>query len=279
MIRNMVRFAGQAFLLLAVAVAAAWGQEEAAVPEKHVRQLRAEQPREMQWASPLCQKVLASGQASYRRVTVDPATLETSLQALMEKSDEVVVTNFMGYTASVISPSGEDVITYMEGRVVRSLKGTHKPGDLVTLAGPQGGIACGPEETSLGVDKLLWPPDQWGTDRTPALPLLFLRRSRAGEDDLPQGSLRLAGNGVQGYFALPTSPGFGPNAVALCEGTDASRRKRCNAALDEDTMRIRFGYKSDPLKKMYERATVSQFLQEVQALADRSGYGQAPEQK
>jgi hypothetical protein len=207
---------------------------------------------------------------------VDPTTLEISLQALIEKSDEVVVTTFLSNHAAIISPSGEDVIGYDEGRVLRTFKGTHKVGDRVTFADPQGGIACGPGETGKVATTLLKPYEWQGTGV--ALALVFLRRTRTGDGDFPPG-LRLTGSGVQGLFALPVAKELGPAASAPCWGIFPADRKQCNAALDEDTKPIGFGYKSDPLKETYKDVTVSQFLQEVQALADRLGYGQAAGQK
>ena len=108
--------------------------------EKHVKEIAAEQTPKAIEASPFCQEALASKQAFFHQSKIDPATLEPDLPELMSRSDEVVLAGNWIHNVSAISPSGHDAITYFDVLVLRSWKGSHQAGDVLTFGLPNGHV-------------------------------------------------------------------------------------------------------------------------------------------
>lgn len=230
--------------------------------EKHVNDIRAEQPFEVISASPLCQQVRAKDESIIDRREVDPATLEKDLSALIQKSDEVVVA-ILTDNISVIAPSGDRAVLYYDAQILRSWKGTHKPGDLLTFSMPRAALSCGSEPgndrpsmafvTTAG--GLEW--DNFGASPV----ALFLRQSRGAERRFTPGLRPTGGDGVQGLFGLNSKLDrdcFGP----------PNSRSVCNTRLDVSQERVRVPYRRDPLKQKYEGMPVPMFLKEVQSTTD-----------
>jgi hypothetical protein len=255
------------FLRLApiAVVATGLGMAQQAVPEKHVKDIRADQPQKAIAASSICQEVRAVGHSKDNVRSVDPSTLETDLSSLMEKSDEVVLGG--AFTASVnsLSPSGKDVVQYFDVRVLRSWKGSHKIGDLLTFGVPWGGVPCGLVSgagSSVGFFTLTGGKDWLGiTSGGPWI--LFLRYSHADEAGTISGLRLTGGDGVQGLFEVDR-PKPGDDCYAVLPGSG----QRCSTALDSSQEPISVRYRLDPLKTKYDGMPVSSFLKEVQLLAD-----------
>ena len=68
----------------------------------------------------------------------------------MSQSDDVVVASDTLGFASAISPSGEDVGTYFDVKVLRSFKGHSKIGDVLTFGVPRGDVYCEPPPVRSG---------------------------------------------------------------------------------------------------------------------------------
>jgi hypothetical protein len=127
-----------------VVLTAGYVQAQEAATEKHVKDIQAEQTHDMVVATALCQQIRASGHGELQEPVVDPATLETDLSALMRKSDEVVLVGPFRNQMSALSPSGAQAVSYYDVRVLRSWKGSHKVGDLLTFVLPFGAVNCKP---------------------------------------------------------------------------------------------------------------------------------------
>ncbi len=212
--------------------------------------------------------------------------------ALMQKSDEVVLVGNSLRDVSVISPSGEDVISYFDAKVLRTWKGSHKAGDIITFVLPFGGIGC---TKSVVTNDLVF-TETARKDMTEFNPfshdgpyVLFLRQSRGDETALMPG-LRLAGgDGTQGIFAVHSdlhdcicasldhsSPAcWAAWGAYYSAGNDHDRIVRCNSGLNVDNGPLKSVYRRDQLGKKYEGMPVSQFLQEVQSVAGSLSDAQA----
>jgi hypothetical protein len=242
--------------------------------ERHVRDVRAEQPFEVISASPLCQKVRAADSSLIDRREIDPTTLETDLSTLMQKSDEVVLAARRDQIRA-IAPSGDQAVAYFDEQVLRSWKGTHKPGDLLTFAMPYAAISCGSEpgndRPSMAVFTATAGSEWDGMSAGPVV--LFLRQSSGDETRFTPGLRLTAGDGMQGLFVLhhddPRS-----DFDRDCRGGFPSSLAKCNERLDASQETVKVQYRRDPLKKKYEALLVPDFLKEVESLAqfsDRSG--------
>jgi hypothetical protein len=283
--KTIVRDFSQVILIIiTVAVGPCLAQQ--AAPEKHLKHIAAEQSQDVILASALCQKVRADGGHLFSDFPkVNPVTLEADLSALMQKSDEVVLATAPKGLSSVLSPSGADVITNYEVEVLRTWKGSHKIGDLLTFAMPLGIVECKSEQvpnTLYTVGK----PD-WEGKYLAGPYVLFLRQSRGGETQLMPG-LRLAGgSGLQGLFYIRPDSHYGnycsfyspsPTSADRCD--TACGVQRCNTALHASPFHVSVRYRLDPLKRKYDGMPVPSFLNEVQSVADSLGYtGQAPTTK
>ena len=234
-------------------------------PEKHVRDIRAEQPWEKINSSAVCDKVRAADHPFIRRIEVDPATLEPDLTALMLKSDEVILASIQTDEIDTLAPSGEDGVEYYDVKVLRSWKGAHKVGDTLTYALPRGFITCGSvpghDQPSMTVLTQTGAGDWWHT-RALGPYVLFLRQSRGEETKLTAGLRLTGGSGLQGLFAL------GMNYDRDCAAVPPGEAEKCVAGLDTTRETVKVEYERDPLKKKYHGMPVPQFLKEVQSVAD-----------
>ncbi|MFZ0478956.1 MAG: hypothetical protein WAL71_07380 [Terriglobales bacterium] len=288
----------QTILIVAVAVGCVLAQS---VPEKHVKDIQAEQPQDVIYASPLCQQAkaarLPAPQYYGRLREVNPATLEKDLPTLMQKSDEVVLAGRPNGGAMAVSPSGEDAIWYRDVRVLHTWKGSHKVGDILTFAFPTGTVRCGPGEHDIARtltgrgDKLFA-----GSYMQEGPSVLFLRHGDTGLI----GGLRLTGgDGTQGMFVVkpskPTDAFDEHNALNACfragyacndprydspecrdPHIEDEMIAKCNAALNVSQKAVTIGYGRDLLLDKYDGMPISKFLKKVQAVADSLGYaGQA----
>ncbi|MDA4120402.1 MAG: hypothetical protein OK436_07420 [Thaumarchaeota archaeon] len=250
-----------------VGMAAGCGLAQESAPVKHVRDIAAEQTEGVIVASALCQRVRASGHSLTHSPQVDPATLETDLAALMQKSDDVVLVSYFRNQMTALSPSGEDVISYHDVIVLRSWKGSYKVGDLLTYAEPLGAVICEPRpyhSSSLTA----WTTtggDNWDGPGSPGPTILFLRQSQGNEKQLLPGLRLTGGDGLQGLFIVQ-SPW-----TDKCSGARPDDMSKCSAALDASQAPIKIRYRLDPLKRKYEGIAASSFLKEIQSAADSSG--------
>lgn len=172
-----------------------------------------------------------------------------------------------------LAPSAEDAIEYYVVKVLRTFKGSHKVGDLVTYTLPRGGVYFGPKPlqgsavnsgavTSTG-------GSDWGKTSFQGPFVLFLRRCRGEETELAPG-LRLAGgDGLQGLFALRHHcDRVNYTNYTDCLGVLPGGAAKCIAELEASAETVKIPYGLDPLRKRYDPMRVSSFLIEVQSVAD-----------
>lgn len=256
-------------LTVALAVVGAAAQQATApqtAAERHVKDIKAEQTDQTIFASPLCDLVKANGGHYQRRHEVSAATLAPTLFDLMSQSDDVVVASAPFDLASAISPSGEDVGTYFDVKVLRSFKGPSKIGDILTFGVPRGDAHCEPPPVRsgpfVGAQTLNF---DWLGQGSLGPYILFLRHSRADETDLLPSMRLTGGDGFQGFFSV-----LDGNKRADCTGGE-SRLATCLAALDTIQEPISVRYRRDPLKEKYDGMPAWKFLKEVQSTAESLG--------
>jgi hypothetical protein len=253
--------------ILAAAVAAGCGMAQETIPEKHVKDIKAEQTRDVILASPLCQRTRENPHTASHIRSVAPATLEPDMSSLMEKSDEVILVGDTITSTEAISPSQQDVVKYYDVQVLRSWKGSHKVGDLLTFALPNATVRCTtslangePTFTTLsGVSGLKGPV--WGAF------VLFLRHSQGDEAQLTPGLRLTGGDGLQGMFQVSLDL-----HSHICNVAHPRKTGECSAFLEASDIPVVDLYVRDPLSKEYDGMPISSFLQEVQATADSLGY-------
>ena len=269
-------------------------------PEKHVRDIRAEQTQDVILMSALCKKSKAAHlpkpQFYAHLRDVNPTTLEKDLPALMQKSDEVVLVGRVNGETMAISPSGEDAIMYLDGKVLRTWKGSHRVGDLITVGFPDGSVKCGPDKydtpsTLTGRDDRLFAAGTY-MDEGPLV--LFVRHDVTG---LVDGFRLTGGDGTQGMFVVkPARHSEIINersklnacfrASVSCDGPGVRDRypecrdphieggmiAKCNAAANVSQKAVTIGYGRDLLIEKCDGMPISKFLKKVQAVADSLGY-------
>jgi hypothetical protein len=263
-------FAG---VVLIAVVVIGYGLAQEPSSDKHVRDIRAEQPQSVISASPLCQQVRAAGHAEDDVRHVDPSTLETDLSLLMQKSDEVVLGGAFTSSLKALSPSGRSVVQYFDVRVLRSWKGSLNVGDLLTFGVPWGGVSCRLEPrkgSSLGFFTLTGGSD-WLGIASGGPWILFLRYSQGNEAQTISGLRLTGGDGLQGFFQVDR-PKPGDDCYAVLPGTGL----KCSTALDSSQEPISVRYRLDPLKEKYDKMPVSAFLKEVQSVANSVGGSKPP---
>lgn len=259
----------------------ALGVAQKAEPDKHVKDIRAGQPQEFIAASSLCKRVEVGVRAYVHRREIDPRTLETDLHNLMRKSDDVILASNFTDELDALAPSGEDAVEYYDVKVLRTFKGSHRIGDLVTYTLPMGGVYCGPEPlqrsaVNSGAVTLTGGPD-WGRTGFQGPFVLFLRRSR-GEETKLMPELRLAGGeGLQGMFALRDH--YDRANYTDCLAVLPGGAAKCTAELETSADTVKIPYGPDPLHKEYDTMRVSQFLIEVQSVADSLASAGSPSNK
>ncbi|MFZ3265257.1 MAG: hypothetical protein WA172_14730 [Terriglobales bacterium] len=271
-----MRRAERAFVSLIV-VALGCGLVQASASEKHVKDVKAAQTPDMIAASALCRQLLQAGHHhdADTEPTVDPATLEADLSSLMLKSDEVLLVGRYGNPvdtyASVLSPSGDQAISYLDVRVLRTWKGLHKVSDLLTFAMPFGGVSCEAKRTGpvVGVSTRTGGWKDFEGINSDGPYVLFLRRSRGDETQIMPELRLTGGSGLQGLFVL-TSP-----LRVDCTAIPRKYTKRCYDQLIASLAPVKIQYRRDPLKKKYGGMPASVFLREVQSLADSPRGGQS----
>jgi len=243
----------------------------APAPEKHVKDFRAAQTQAMISASPLCQQVRETHSYVHRR-DVDSTTLAPNLFTLMQQSDEIILASTFGDQTSALAPSGQDVVAYFDVKVLRTWKGTHKVGDLVTFAMPWGAVNCGlPVKNGQANSAAVTMTGglDWETVRYAGPYVLFLRQSRGEETELTPALRLTGGDGMQGLFVVHSA--YDQDCTCVMPGS----LTKCNASLDSSKEVVSVRYRLDPLKEKYEGMPVPQFLQEVQATAAALSSGQA----
>lgn len=290
------------FLLstLVAGFAVGCGAAQAQSVEKHVPEIAAEfQAKYPQGVadSPLCQRGKQQ-HPPYSRLGVyglDPRTLESDLSALMQQSDEVVMVGTPLRAVTVLTPSGEEAVTYTDSRILRSWKGSHKVGDVITLEMPQGFLHCGPDRMEFfGTQVGPMPRVGYHTPSHAYSPdgphLLFLRRS--GENSETKALRLTGGGGLQGSFDLvpdqiisETRSPYGSCFLASydrgwCHAyphgwspqwcrepqIDAQNIAQCNAAVRAGKEAIfANGVDQDPVRRQYNGKSVASFLRAVDA--------------
>jgi hypothetical protein len=215
--------------LILLTVAIGGGLAQQAPPEKHVKDIRAEQPQAVISASPLCQQVRVAGHALDDVRDVTPSTLERDLSSLMQKSDEVVLGGAFTGSIKALSPSGTDVVQYFDVKVLRSWKGFHKVGDLLTFGVPWGGVSCrlpGKENSGVGFFTLTGGSNWLGIAGGGPW-ILFLRHAQGNEAQMISGLRLTGGDGLQGLFQVDR-PRRGDDCYAVLPGTG----QKCSTALE-----------------------------------------------
>lgn len=261
-------------LLAAAALGSALPQS--ATHEPSLNHIKAQWPPETLFASALCQRALEDpGEGTITlqyAAKVDPKAFVPDLNSLMEKSDEVILATPLS-SAIVLSPSREHVVTYDEVEVVRSWKGPHHAGDTLVLGLPAGELVCEPRPPSPQ-------PVHLRSIRTPgpylSIPgvyVLFLRQAKGDETKLVQGLFPAAGEGTQGVFRIPV-PAFLTGDDDYCASIGHSRVpnhpnvvEQCNTFVQTSESSLEV-YPWDPLRKKYSGMPASDFLREVQSVAD-----------
>lgn len=270
--KTITRGLVQTVLVVGIAVGCGLAQKKA--PEKHVKDIQAEQTQDVILASALCQRVRVDGNAYTDIRKVDPATLEANLSALMQKSDEVVLAGHSIGDTNAISPSGKDVVEYFDVKILRTWRGAHKAGDILTFAVPRASVYCGTEtdtdRSSLVATTFTGGIDWKGIGHTGPW-VLFLRHSRGVEAQLTEGLRLTGGDGLQGVFPILTEKD--PEVYSAdCTGILPGGMAKCDAVLEASHVPVSVPYRLDPLKEKYDGMPVASFLKEVQAVADSLGY-------
>ncbi len=254
-------------------------------PEKHANDIRKEQPQTVIAASPLCQRTMANPQGpNMHKYSVDRSTLAPDLESLMEKSDDVILTTAPADGYEAIAPSGDDVIDYMDVKVMRVWKGSHKAGDTVTFAIPEAIVDCSPRPT--------WTSDPlfstytglgyWTLSGINESFILFLRHSQGSETQLTPGLRMAGGSGLQGIYPVQF-PIFSPLIKeSHCQNNISGNKypedaKLCMDFLESSDMPIAVPLTFDPLFKEYNEMPISEFLKEMQDAADSLGYPPPPQ--
>lgn len=248
----------------------ALGVAQQGEPDKHVKDIRAGQPQQFIAASSLCKRVELGVHGYVHRREIDPGTLETDLYNLMWKSDDVILASNFTDELDALAPSGEDAVEYYDVKVLRTFKGSHKAGDLVTYTLPMGGVYCGPKPLQGSAANsgavTLTGGSEWGRSRFQGPFVLFLRRSRGEETKLMPGLRLTGGDGLQGLFALRDH--YDRDNYTDCLGMLPDGAAKCTAKLEASVDTVKIPYGPDPLHKGYDTMRVSQFLSEVQSVAD-----------
>jgi len=241
---------------------------------KHVKDLRAEQTQAVIFATPLCQQVNAVRHHILDRRETNPAAMETDLSSLMQKSDEVILASNFTDNFEAVSPSGKQAITYYDLTVLRTWKGSHKVGDLLTIALPWGAVHCGMDPPEHGPDDsaAITMNSHWGAGVPVNGPyVLFLRQSRGDETQVTPGLRLAAGDGTQGLFALRGQYDYHDKSdrdrYTECLGVFSDGPAKCIATLESSQETVKFLNRIDRLKNKYEGMPVPNFLKEVQSVA------------
>jgi hypothetical protein len=303
-------------LILAVAVMSACSLAQGTTPEKHAKDIEAEQTQDVMASSQVCQESGEDKPYVYKIRPVDQETLAQDMAGLMEMSDEVLLARQTPGSSVALSPAGDDVFEYFDMQVLRSWKGALKAGEIVTITlpvrlrmwhpgapayvdvaesgfrfRPQSTLRC-PWQTINGkplVVDIKGVRDWQGAGHDPYV--LFLRKST--QEDLVRiaPGFRLAGgDGLQGMYALENSITEGNRNCGFQTpaffSTTSGNGPACIASLEASQRTVFTGYRpasggitGDPILKKYGPISVSNFLKEVQGKADSLGYSTQAEVK
>ena len=309
MMRSVVRS------MLIAGVVTGFGLAQETTPEKHAKDIEAEQTQDVMAASQVCQQSGEDKPYVYKIRPVEQKNLAQDMAGLMEMSNEVLLAREMPGYSNALSPAGDDVFEYFDLQVLHSWRGSLKAGDIVTVALPvrlriwhpgapayvdvaESGFGFRPQSTlkcpwqmingkPLAVD-IKGVRDWQGAGHDPYL--LFLRKSTQEDAVQIAPGFRLAGgDGLQGMYALSNSETEG---IHNCDfQTPAffstnSNAPGCIASLEANQRPVFTGYRpasggltGDPILKKYGAISVSSFLKEVQATADSLGYATQAESK
>jgi hypothetical protein len=260
--------------VLIIVVAAGCWLAQTAEAETHAKDLQGEQTQAMIVASPLCQQV-RSGKESDTVHDVDPSTLVDDLSSLTQKSDEVLLVGNPAGHASMISPNGLDVFDYIDARVLRVWKGSHKAGDVVTFALPFGLVFCEPwpvphphEGRPFMAGTHAHLGDFAGYIHGPHV--LFLRQSQGDEMQLTPGLRLTGGGGFQGMYGLKEMHVHADACSKADVSGVAEDIAACNELLDRSYDLVSSSSVRDLLTKKWTGKPMLSFLKAVQAAADSS---------
>lgn len=265
------------------AIAIGYGAAQQTAPEKHVKDIEKEHSRQVIIASPLCQRVRANpGAPNQHEYPVDRSTLALDLKSLMEQSEDVILTTSPTRGVTAIAPSGDDVLDFNDVRVLRTWKGSYKPGDTVTFSIPFTHASCSLEPggetpsftTLVGLGELTREQDRFGRDEER---ILFLRHAQGSEKQLAPGLRMTGGSGWQGMYSVQFPWPSPLIEESHCENDISHNKfpsdaKLCMEFLDTSDMPIFVPLKIDPLFKKYNGMQVSEFLDEVQKTAESLEY-------
>lgn len=290
-------------VILAVGIAAGFAFAQEGRPEKHVTEIKAESAAKYPNGyadTKLCRWAKAEDPpySRFRWVHPDLKSFSSSLADLMQKSDEVVLVGVDLRGVTALSPSEENAVSYDDSRVLRSWKGSHKVGDLITMGSLIGVIHCGLETREFSGTTPLYEGDAvyHGVNPVyaPAGPfVLFLTHDKSLEIE----SFRLAGGeGLQGRFDLgpsdstdlksPSSscyrasfdqifchayPHYPKGAPAFCsdERIDQANIAQCLAFLSSNTeLMTERGFENDPLRQLYAGKPIASFLKDMEKAAE-----------
>ena len=249
----------------------ATGQEQSASKELRVDDMMAQQPRKAIVASAPCRRAWESPEhhITQSRAT-DPQTLFHDLGSLMENSEEVVLAGRTYSHSWVLSPSSESVATYFDVKVIRTWKGSHNVGDVLTFGIPMGTVHCGETEShhSVSFSTMDGTSDLKGYGYVGPY-VLFLRKAQGKEAQLVQGLFPAGGEGLQGMYPIQLPPTS--EESRRCNGVLPGHLEWCDSFLDTSQSPIIVPYVHDPLAKQYEGMSMSEFLHEVRAVATEQG--------
>ena len=303
MMRSVVRS------MLIAGVVTGFGLAQETTPEKHAKDIEAEQTQDVMAASQVCQQSGEDKPYVYKIRPVEQKNLAQDMAGLMEMSNEVLLAREMPGYSNALSPAGDDVFEYFDLQVLHSWRGSLKAGDIVTVALPVGlrmwhpgapayvdvaksGIPFAPE-SSL---KCAWQMingrplvvnikgvrDWQGAGHGPYV--LFLRKSTHEDAVQIAPGFRLAGgDGLQGMYAFFNSETEGTHncdfQTPAFFSTSSGNGPGCIASLEASQRPVFTGYRpasggltGDPILKKYGAISVSSFLKEVQATADSLSY-------
>lgn len=254
--------------LTAAALGTVWPQS--ASRDLRLSDLKAKQPsQETIFDSAPCQRAReAPNHTISQHPPIDPKTLMPDLNSLMAKSDDVVLGLIRDY-AELVSPSGENPVTYYEVQLLRTWKGSHRAGDILTYGWPGGRIGC--DHAAIFVEPGGAPGENDYSNIADSAMVLFLRQSKGHEAQLIEGLRPAAGEGAQGFYPIhiqdPHRLGEICNDLIDEKLWEDKNVQPCASYLETNRSPIVVPYVHDPLHNKYNGMPASDFLREVQSVA------------
>jgi hypothetical protein len=155
--------------------------------------------------------------------------------------------------------------------VLRKWKGSHEVGNVITYQIAWGKVFCEPgHPTGSGPDltaetEITLPDFEWFPDH-PAV--LFLRRTNTNESQFGPGLRITGGDGIQGMYGLPRGSAPDRSCNRGHPNSSADDIARCNTFVDKDRELVTSCCRFDPVMKELSGTPFSDFLNQIQALAD-----------